>query len=231
MLRDAMGGASKVPQRRTRWRGARGRQIGASAAVGMLLFMSACDTSGIQRNFGLPAGERIESAEATAQYQIVQPSRAFVNAPHALLVLQRDLHSAIEQQVALPNPTSLAGENKLMLRAQTSGSASANRLTLSEVLQRFGGVPTPFGNVSEGDLMVTQDRYGSFVYTSRRVSDGLVCVLAFRRVDTGARPLPRGSTALDMMLRNCVHGSVEQALAPISEAAFGLGTAHTPSYR
>ncbi|MCC5985401.1 MAG: hypothetical protein JJU42_13675 [Rhodobacteraceae bacterium] len=214
----------------------------------MLVLAAACDAPGVKRNFGLPANDRIEAAEATSEYRVTGAARALVNAPHALLVLERDLGSSHEQRITLPNATSFQGENVLMLRAQTASSASRTSLSLAEMLPRFGGAPAPFNNITDADLMVSEDRYGSFVYTSRRMAEGQVCVLAMRRADTGARPpprlgavglggggamrralpgarpRPRGSTALDMMLRNCVHGSVAQALAPIGEAAFGLGT-------
>ena len=192
--------------------------------MAVLLVAAACDAPGIKRNFGLPATETIEAAEATAEYRMSHPSRALVNAPSALLVLERNLGSSHEQRITLPNATSFRGENVLILRAQTASSASRSRFSLEEMLPRFGGAPSPFTSISDADLMVSEDRYGTFVYTSRRMAEGQVCVLAMRRAETGARPLPRGSTALDMMLRNCIHGSVAEALAPIGDTAFGLGT-------
>lgn len=214
-----------VRARRASGHGASGRgAIGTLCAVAALVLAAACDAPGVKRNFGLPANDRIEAAEATSEYRVTGAARALVNAPHALLVLERDLGSSHEQRITLPNATSFQGENVLMLRAQTASSASRTSLSLAEMLPRFGGAPAPFNNITDADLMVSEDRYGSFVYTSRRMAEGQVCVLAMRRADTGARPLPRGSTALDMMLRNCVHGSVAQALAPIGESAFGLGT-------
>lgn len=194
----------------------------------LVALVPGCDTSGALRNFGLPASERIEIAEATSQFRIVPASRAYVNSQHALLVLERELGSAVEQRITLPNNTSFAGENTIMLRVQSSSSASPNRLQLDELLTRFGGAPTPFGSTSGQQFMTAEDRYGSYVYTTRRMADGLVCVLAFRRTPSGARPLPRGSGALDIMLRNCIAGSTAEALAPIGDAAFGLAT---PSVR
>ncbi len=199
--------------------------VAALIALGTFVALVAgCDTAGVQRNFGLPASDRIETAEATAQYAIVPTSRAYVNSSNALLVLERDLGSALEQRITLPNSTSLAGENKILLRAQTSASASPNRLVMEDVLTRFGGAPAPFAATSGQQFMTVEDRYGSYVHTTRQMGNGVVCVLAFRRAPSGARPLPRGSTALDIMLRNCIEGSAEQALAPIGEAAFGLAT-------
>ena len=50
----------------------------------------------------------------------------------------------------------------------------------------------------------------------------MTCVLVMRRLGIGARPLPRGTSALDLVMRNCVVGSVEQALAPMGERALGV---------
>ncbi len=43
-----------------------------------------------------------------------------------------------------------------------------------------------------------------------------------RRLSVGARPLPRGTQALDVMMRNCVNGTVQEALAPMSERALAV---------
>jgi len=59
-----------------------------------------------------------ELAEAVTEFRVVPTSRAFISVPSALLVLERDLGGAIEQRITLPNPTSLTGENVIMLRAQ-----------------------------------------------------------------------------------------------------------------
>lgn len=212
-------GATRAPVHAT-------RRMGWCAAGGALLafaVLTGCAGDGAQRQLGFAGSERMETAEATREFRVVTPTRAFANAPHSLLVLERDLGGVIEQRVALPNATAIAGENMLYLRAQTSGSASASRLRLTEILPRFGGAPAPFSDIAEGDLMVSEDRHGSVIYASRQLADGVVCVLAMRRADTGARPLPRGSVGLDMMLRNCVRGDVRDALRPIGEDAFGLG--------
>lgn len=164
-----------------------------------------------------------ELAEATTEFRVVQSTRAFISVPQALLVMERDLGGAVEQRVTLPNQTTLAGENMIMLRAQRAGYARGTRFVLSEQLSQFGGAPAPFTGVSEGALTATTDSFGDITYTTIRPGGDIVCVLAFRRTQTASRALPSGTRALDIMLRNCVSGSVEQALAPIGASAFGLG--------
>ncbi len=188
-----------------------------SFGAALLLGLSACQM-GLSGDRSSPT----ELAEALTEYRVVPASRAFVNVPSALVVMERDLGVATEQRVTLPNATSLAGENLILLRAQTRG-ASGGRLLLDDVLAQFGGPPAPFSSVSEGGLTATSDQHGDITYTVARPGGGVTCVLAFRRSQIGGRALPRGTAALDLMMRNCVSGTVEQALEPIGAQAFGLG--------
>lgn len=188
------------------------------ALVAGAVLLSACGVR-LPGNTNSPT----ELAEATTEFRVVPASRGFISVPQALVVMERDLGGAIEQRVTLPNQTSLAGENMVILRAQQAGYARGTRFVLSEQLSQFGGAPSPFTGVSEGALTATTDSFGDITYTSMRPGGDVVCVLAFRRTQTGSRALPRGSRALDIMLRNCVSGTVEEALAPIGASAFGLG--------
>jgi hypothetical protein len=182
------------------------------------VFLSACGLR-LPGNTDSPT----ELAEATTEFRVVPATRAFVSIPQAILVMERDLGGAVEQRVTLPNQTTLAGENMVIMRAQRAGYARGTRFVLNEQLSQFGGAPTPFSNVSEGALTATTDSSGDITYTTIRPGGDLVCVLAFRRTQTASRALPSGTRALDIMLRNCVSGTVEQALSPIGASAFGLG--------
>ncbi|NBB97550.1 MAG: cellulose biosynthesis protein BcsN [Alphaproteobacteria bacterium] len=164
-----------------------------------------------------------ELAEAVTEFRVVPASRAFISVPQALMVMERDLGRAVEQRITLPNATALTGENVIMLRAQKAGYARGTRFVLEEQLSQFGGAPSPFTDVSEGALTATSDSFGDITYTTIRPGGDVMCVLAFRRTQTASRALPRGSRALDIMMRNCVSGTAEKALTPISAAAFGLG--------
>ncbi|MCC5964868.1 MAG: hypothetical protein JJU24_01915 [Natronohydrobacter sp.] len=190
------------------------------AGLALAVGLSACQMSsqGGQTS-------RTELAEALSEYRIVPTGRAFVSVPNALLVMERDLGVALEQRITLPNATTLAGENTIQLRAQTSRSSSATRLQLTEILAQFGGVPSPFRALDESSLSSSTDQYGDVTYTVTRPGGDVTCVLAFRRSQIGARALPRGSSALDLMMRNCVTGSVQDALAPLGPQAFSLGVA------
>lgn len=167
-----------------------------------------------------------ELQEALTEYRPVAVTRTFIDVPQALIVLERNLGDAIEQRVTLPNATSLAGENVIMLRAQTSGRGARSRFQLTEMLSQFGGAPSPFSTLTEGAMTARSDSFGDITYSVLRPGGDLICVLAFRRAQTGARALPRGARALDIMMRNCVAGSVDDALRPLGERAFRLGLPH-----
>ncbi len=196
-------------------RGAKGAALLAFAAV----MLAGCEVVSSFDRSSSPT----DLQEALSEYRPVPVARAYINVPQALMVMERDLGDAIEQRVTLPNATSLAGENTIMLRAQTSGRGARSRLQLDEMMSQFGGPPTPFTILSDGGMTARSDAYGDITYTVLRPGGDLTCVLAFRRSQTGGRALPRGARALDMMMRNCVFGSVDEALRPLGDAAFGLG--------
>ncbi len=194
-----------------------------SALKGFGIVLIAAVLTACQMGIPSQSSSPTELAEALTEYRVVPSSRAFINIPQALVVLERDLGSATEQRVTLPNSTSLSGENVILLRAQTTRSASASRLVLNDVLAQFGGTPSPFTTVSDSALTARSDQFGDITYTVLRPGGDITCVLAFRRAQMGGRALPRGSSALDMMMRNCVSGGLDQALQPLGDSAFGLG--------
>lgn len=186
---------------------------GDSAATGVYRLLNS------QRN---PA---VEALERGAEFAVVPPGRALVHSPQALLVLERNIGGAVEQRVVLPNDTSIPGDNVLHLRAQTATSARPQEFNLDEIAARFGGLPAPFGRADPGSLLSGQDALGSYVYARQSLGVDTVCVLVLRRLTAGARPLPQGVHALDVVLRNCVVGTLEQALAPMGDRALAVAAA------
>lgn len=167
----------------------------------------------------------LEVLENTVEYGVVEVSRALVHAPQALLVLERSLDRALEQRIVLPNETGVAGENVIHLRAQTSSSVRLTEFSFDELRARFGGVPAPFDRVESQALMSSDDALGSYVYAREEIGTGTTCVLVIRRLPASARPLPRGTQSLDMMMRNCVSGGFEQAMAPVRDGAIATSAA------
>lgn len=179
--------------------------------------------TGLYRVANSQRAPSVEQLEQTVEYSIVQPSRALVHAPDALVVFERALGQALEQRIVLPNLTAMRGDNVLHVRAQTGDSARLSEFNFAEIAARFGGLPAPFERLSEGGMMSGEDSLGSFVYASESIGTNTVCVLVLRRLTVGARPLPRGTQALDVVMRNCVLGTREQALAPASERLLAVG--------
>lgn len=183
-------------------------------------------STGLYRLLGSERNPGMETLEQTVEYAVVPVSRTMVSAPDALIVFERNLGGALEQQIVLPNATAVRGDNVIHIRAQTADSSRLEQFSFAEVETRFGGLPAPFEHLDASGLRSGTDSLGSFVYGSETVGTGTVCVLVLRRLGIGARPLPRGTQALDMVMRNCVNGTTEQALAPMSARVLGVnGTA------
>ena len=179
-------------------------------------------TTGLYRLLGSQRAPGLEIREQTVEYALVPATRAMVSAPSALLIFERDLGGAVEQRIILPNETAVTGDNVIHIRAQTSATADLNRFSFAEVEARFGGLPAPFERLTERGLSSGSDTLGNYVYARENIGSGTTCVLVMRRLGLGARPLPRGTQALDVMMRNCVNGSVEQALAPVGPRALAV---------
>ncbi|MBN8290356.1 cellulose biosynthesis protein BcsN [Rhodobacter sp. NTK016B] len=229
---------AKAPLRRAAFSGERGRSraslLGALAGLAVLAGCAQqsgdAAAGGIYRFFNSDRNPGMETLESTVQYAVVDPSRAMVNAPQALVVLERNLGSAVEQRIVLPNNTAVRGDNVLLVRAQTASSAELTRLDFDEISTRFGGLPSPFERLTESSLTSGSDSMGSYVYATESAGPSAVCVLVLRRIGVGARPLPRGTQALDVVMRNCVNGGVEEALSPMSDRALAVGGAQGTVY-
>ena len=172
--------------------------------------------------------------EHSAELVVVPPGRALVHAPQALIVLERNMGVALEQRLILPNRTAVRGDNVLYLRAQSETSARPHEFNFDEIATRLGGMPAPFERTNLGGLLSGSDSLGSYVYARENLGVDTVCVLVLRRLSAGARPLPRGVHAIDIILRNCVVGTLDEALAPmgdraLAQAAAPQGTVYTLS--
>ncbi len=178
----------------------------------MLLLAGSCDV--------VPAvvAPDLAERELTTQYRTVSDSKTWVAAPLRLITVERALGTNIEQRVVLANETSLRGENFMLLRARARDGQNRIGFQLEEFVKRAGGVPPPFTSISDNNLLSATDALGTYFWTEYRAGVSTVCVLAVRRLDSGARLLPADTNVLDVMLRNCVSGTVEEALLPITAA-------------
>lgn len=156
-----------------------------------------------------------EAALGRAEWFVQPIAEAWVNSPRSQLLLERRASGIAEQRLTLPNHTAQRGENLMHIRA-VSREAHAARFDLDRTLGFIDGVPTPF---SQGDLDVMLSRVdsaGALHWAEWTNGAGVTCALAFRRLDVGARVLPRGAAALDLVMRNCVNGDIEEALLPVA---------------
>lgn len=157
----------------------------------------------------------------TVNFQQVPVSSIWTDEPSSLIALQRDFRAETEQLIALENNTTMRGDNFLLIVARKSSATQSNAFKLQDFVTRAGGVPSPFTKISDANLMSGTDSLGDYFWLEYKSGGVTNCVLAVRRVGFGARALPRNAQYLDVMLRNCVAGSIEQALNPIGDNYLG----------
>jgi hypothetical protein len=157
----------------------------------------------------------VREQDQTKAFASMPLSQSWIPVQRANMVLQRELSETAEQRIGLYNQTAIPGDNFIALRASAFDGRAAGRLRFEEFVQAAGGLPTPFSSLTSGDLSGGEDDLGTYLWAEQRVGDSVVCVLALRRLGSDVRQLPGGANALDIMLRNCVVGSAERALAPV----------------
>ncbi|WP_138919411.1 hypothetical protein [Oceanicola sp. S124] len=155
-------------------------------------------------------------------------SAAWIRAEKIQLVLERTAGSVTEQRILLNNPTSLRGENVVLLLADRSSHAIETRFQPTQMLDETEGTPYPFEAFDKLSFKTREDSLGVMNWARWTNHAGLNCVLAFRRIDKTDRTLVSGAVIMDMMLRNCVIGSEDEALEPIGPDAVAFAATRAP---
>jgi len=181
----------------------------------LALTLAACTTAPGLGSFGA------DVSRASVQYSLGRLNQTWTAAPTAMLMIQRSGAGEGIQIVALENASTLEGDNFLWLRAHSG--RNTGRFDLEGIVTRVGGVPLPFRTLNNRNLRTGTDSLGQYFWQEWRSGAATNCVIALRRLESGARTLPRGTRALEVFLRNCVDGPIEQALAPILDAQIRLG--------
>lgn len=176
------------------------------ALVGGVFLLAACG--------GPFAGLKgLENNASRNEWMAVPLHNAWIYAPNARLLVMRNHGHAAEQKIGLSNQTSLLQDNFIYLR--TIPRQSPGVMQLRTILEQSGGLPSPF---TESDLQVmraAEDSAGALIWAEWTNGAGTTCVLAMRRLTVTQRVLPQGTGALDVLMRNCVRGTTQQALAPV----------------
>lgn len=165
------------------------------------------------------------------QYSLGRLDRLWAAPPAPLVMIQRQIGSESQQLIALENTTTLEGDNFLLLIARLPDGRNAGRFILKDFIARVGGAPYPFRTVSESSLRSAEDSAGSYFWLQYNAGAQTSCVLAFRRLEGSARVLPSGTNVMEALLRNCVVGTVEEALLPILGTQISVGTVATATSR
>lgn len=159
----------------------------------------------------------IETMQNTVQFASSRLDRTWAAPSGGMIALDRNLGSEREQLIGLANDTTLDGDNFIWMRARVPDGYQVGTLMLEDFLSRVGEIPTPFTRLNDQDLRVQNDSLGSYFYVEYRTGTNTNCVLAFRRITSTERLLPNGTNTLEVLLRNCVVGGIEQALLPITD--------------
>lgn len=193
------------------------RCIRGAVFLQALFFLTACGDvlAGLRTPF--EAQRSLERAE----WAFVPRQDAWVNLPGATLVVERRFADVIEQRTALPNNTTLRGDNFAHLRAVPDSDRSI--LMLDRAIARAGGLPTPFSQVELNSMRSREDAAGTLNWSEWTDGAGTACVLVIRRMSIGVRVLPHNAIALDMVMRNCVRGEPADALVPSLPQAVVFG--------
>ena len=196
-----------------------------TAWLGLSVLLAGCQVTMLRT---LPTLAEIND---TSQFHSVALDKTWVYASGAVGVLERGIASFREQRIALQNLTTIPGDNVLLLQAFYVPGKEPGRFGYEQFLGRTGGLPEPFQATKSGDLLSGQDELGPYFWTEARFGDTAVCVLGLRHLNLGIRQLPSNTNQLDVMLRNCVNGTAQDALGPMSAANiqnYPDGTATTP---
>ena len=166
-----------------------------------------------------------DSLDPRAQYTSVSASDAWINVPRSALVVERQLRGDRAQRILLPNHTYLTGDNVIYLRAiQNRPSGTLGVFDLEAMLRFIGGVPRPFTRQELSLMRSRSDATGTLTWTVWTDGAGTYCVLALRRLTERQRIVPFRSNAIDILMRNCVRGTEEEALKPATPAQVAYPT-------
>lgn len=183
-------------------------------AIGLAL--AACSSVPILGSLPLLGDIGMAEKKTPAQFTRGNLSRVWAVPPGAMLMLQRGSNGDYEQLIGIENRTTLKGDNFLWLNANNGSAGQVNKgLDLKRLIARFGDIPTPFSRVDSNNINTGSDGLGTYFWQEYSAGPNTTCVFAMRRMGTGARSVPSGTRVLDMVMRNCVNGSVADALAPI----------------
>lgn len=186
-----------------------GLAVMRAGALALVLGLAACTAVPDLGKFGVGV------SKSALQFSRGRLDRMWVTAPSALVMVQRGTKDGGEQIIGLNNVTTLEGDNFMWLGAHRN--RSGNRIDLKGLVEKVGGVPTPFTSLDNRNLRSSTDSMGPYFWQEYRSGTETNCVIAFRQLGGGIRPL-------QAFLRNCVHGTIEEALIPIRDNQIGLST-------
>jgi hypothetical protein len=149
--------------------------------------------------------------------------------PTALGAFGRSGPLAAEQIYVLENGTVFPGDNTLRMLARTTAAGHAPPFSPAEIFACSGGAPEPFSAQTLDGMIVGEDAAGPVMWTQTRVGVDTICALGLRRLTADRNLTPDGASVVDVVLRNCVAGPIEEAMAPLRPDRIAVGPGTRPA--
>ncbi len=170
--------------------------------------------------------DRQLGADSASEWRVIPAPQVWLHVPQSIMPMARGSGSQREQRMALANTTSLPGDNFVYLR--TVAGSSPGVMRIDRIIDDAGGLPAPFKRDDLNTMTSIEDDAGTLIWAEWTNGAGITCVFALRRLTAHHRLLPRGASALDAAMRNCVRGSAKDALTPLNAANAVLGASARP---
>ncbi|WP_226783203.1 hypothetical protein [Oceaniglobus trochenteri] len=164
----------------------------------------------------------LETAMAQTPFGPQRLDSAWISVPQTEMVLERSVGPYAEQRLLLVNTTSVRGDNVVYLRAHGGDLAFNGRFQPVKLIGDLGVDIHPFTAVDDLNIQSEEDDLGILNWAEWTNNAGLTCILALRRLDSASRVLPANRTIMDMVVRNCVRGTAQQALTPARPTQAGF---------
>lgn len=153
-------------------------------------------------------------AQSQTPFAARELKSAWVSTLETQMVLERSFGGIIEQRILLSNRTAMRGDNMILMQAHGTKLGSIGRFMPNRIVASTDADLYPFGLVNSLIIRSREDGLGTLNWAEWSNNAGLNCILAFRRLPADRRLVPKGKVLIDMIVRNCVNDSIENALRP-----------------
>jgi len=160
--------------------------------------------------------------------RLIAPADLWIVPKTSSFALSGRLEGDDYQLIGLENKSNMEGDNFLLLVAKGSRIQKREVFDPASVLGKLNINTAPFYGLKDSELRQRRVGGGKLFWKETGASGKVKCVLGLRRITEEQMSLPRNVFALEMILRNCVIGSFEDALEPILDRGVFYSTNDSP---